>query len=144
MSACTFFGHRTCPLSILSSLESSIIQLIEEKNVDTFYVGNHGSFDRMVYKTLIALNDKYTHISINVVLAYITQKTMIPSEYTLFPEGIEFVPKKIAIPWRNEWMVQHSDYVITYLEYTYGGTYNAVSYARKQNKSIIRISENKI
>ena len=141
MSSCTFFGHRNCPLSILSSLKTTIVHLIERHHVDTFYVGNQGSFDRLVFRTLIQFKEKYTHISISVVLAYITQKTMIPSEYTLFPEGIEFVPKRIAIPWRNEWMIRNSEYVVAYLESGFGGTFNAVNYARKHHKTIIRIHE---
>lgn len=52
MVACTFFGHRDCPDSIRPKLRSVLINLIENQQADTFYVGRQGSFDALVYATL--------------------------------------------------------------------------------------------
>ena len=48
----TFFGHRNTPDSIQPALKKTLIQLIEKEGAYTFYVGNEGNFDCMVYKTL--------------------------------------------------------------------------------------------
>ena len=48
MSACTFFGHRDCPETIRPALRRLLVDLIENRNVDMFYVGNQGGFDYMV------------------------------------------------------------------------------------------------
>ena len=48
MSVCTFFGHRDCPGSVKSRLWEVLTELIVNCGVDTFYVGNHGGFDRIV------------------------------------------------------------------------------------------------
>ena len=48
MATCTFFGHRDCPETIKPKLRSTIIDLIENHNVDMFYVGNQGRFDAIV------------------------------------------------------------------------------------------------
>ena len=48
MLACTFFGHRDCPDSLKARLQSVVIDLITNHDVDMFYVGNQGGFDRLV------------------------------------------------------------------------------------------------
>ena len=49
---CTFFGHRNAPETIKTSLRATLIDLIENKNVNMFYIGNNGAFDRMVRESL--------------------------------------------------------------------------------------------
>ena len=48
MAVCTFFGHRDTPKKIEPILKSTLIDLIENKKVDLFYIGNQGNFDYMV------------------------------------------------------------------------------------------------
>lgn len=62
MSVCTFFGHRDCPETIRPKLHAALVELIEERGVDSFYVGNHGTFDRMVSSLLRELSERYPHI----------------------------------------------------------------------------------
>ena len=68
MATCTFFGHRDCPETIKPKLRSTIIDLIENHNVDMFYVGNQGQFDAMVRSALKKLKQEYPHIDYAVVL----------------------------------------------------------------------------
>jgi len=51
MSACTFFGHRQCLRLDRNRLKEEISKLIKG-GVDTFFVGNHGEFDRAAYSAL--------------------------------------------------------------------------------------------
>lgn len=48
MAVCTFFGHRDCPDSLRPRLRKILVELIEQRRVDLFYVGNQGGFDQMV------------------------------------------------------------------------------------------------
>lgn len=73
MLTCTFFGHRDAPKEIEPTLMSTLIDLIENKNVMKFYVGNHGSFDCMVKRCLIELKEIYS-IDCAVVLTYLPVK----------------------------------------------------------------------
>jgi len=41
---------------------------------------------------------------------------------------------------RNEWMVDHSDYVIAVWDGSKGGTGNCVKYAIKQEKEILQLN----
>ena len=139
---CTFFGHRDCPETIKPKLRATIIDLIENHNVDMFYVGNQGQFDAMVRSTLKKLKQEYLHIDYAVVLAYMPEK---PSDYddysdTIFPEGLETVHPRYAISWRNNWMLKQSDYVITYITHSWGGAAGFAKKARDIKKSIIDLN----
>ncbi len=70
----TFFGHRYAPQKIEPALCEALSDLIKNKNVDLFYVGNHGGFDRAVRRCLKALKLRYPHIKYYVV-AYVTDIT---------------------------------------------------------------------
>ena len=52
---CGFFGHRQVLHDVRSHLENLIISLHSKFGVKTFYVGNNGSFDLIVQKTLMRL-----------------------------------------------------------------------------------------
>lgn len=67
---CTFFGHKNTPKEIEPTLRSTLIDLIENKNVTVFYVGDNGNFDTMVRRQLEDLSQIYP-ITYCVVLAYL-------------------------------------------------------------------------
>ena len=137
--ACTFFGHKDTPYDIKDNLHKILIKLIEEKGVNNFYVGNHGNFDRMVLSELKELSKLYPQISYSVVLAYLTQHNDEDYSNTIYPEGIEAVPKRFAIDFRNKWMVQQSDFVVTYICRSIGGAAKFADMAKKRGKEVINI-----
>ena len=141
---CTFFGHRFVPQKIEPTLRSTLIDLIENHGVDLFYVGNHGDFDAMVRRTLRELSVKYP-IRYHVVLAYMPEKR---DEYrltdysdTILPEGIETVIKRFAINYRNKWMIEQSDFVVTYVVHDGGsGAARFKKLAERKGKTVIELS----
>ena len=143
MSACTFFGHRDCPETIKPKLREVLIDLITNHGVDMFYVGNQGRFDAIVRGVLRELKKEYPQIDYIVVLAYMPGKQTEYDDYsdTMLLEGIEFVHPRYAISWRNNWMIQQSDYVVTYITHTLGGAYQHVAKAKRQKKVIINLVE---
>lgn len=85
---CIFFGHSNTALEIRDKLKATLIDLIENRSVDLFYVGDKGNFDRLALSVLREIGAVYP-IRYYVVLAYLPkEKTDYP---TLFPEGIETV-----------------------------------------------------
>ena len=144
MAACTFFGHRDCHESIRARLKGEIERLICDHQVNTFYVGTQGSFDRMAYNALNELRKKYSHIKVFRVLAYMPRNDAVSndnaqSEDTILPEGIERVHPRYAIVWRNNWMIDRSEYVIAYITHPTGGAYRAVERAKKKDRKVILI-----
>ena len=138
----TFFGHKDTPKKIEPTLRSTLIDLIENKNVNVFYVGNNGNFDTMVHRQLEDLSQTYP-ITYSVVLAYLpTEKNKYDDlTHTIYPEGLETVPKRFAISWRNKWMIQQSDFVVTYVTHTYGGAAQFKEMAVRQGKAVIKLQE---
>ena len=139
---CTFFGHKDTPKEIEPTLRTTLIDLIKNHGATEFYVGNNGNFDTMVRRQLENLSQTYP-ITYNIVLAYIPTKK---SEYedhsnTILPEGIETVPKRFAISYRNKWMIQQSDVVVTYVTHSFGGAAQFKEMAEKQGKTVIELIE---
>ena len=138
---CTFFGHKDTPKETEPTLRSTLIDLIENKNVNVFYVGNNGSFDTMVRRQLEDLSQTYT-ITYHVVLAYLpTEKNKYDNlTNTIYPEGLETVPKRFAIPWRNKWMIQQSDVVVTYVTRNFGGAAQFKALAERLQKIVVSLN----
>ena len=143
MESCTFFGHRECPDSIKSQLKEVLIDLVTNHHVNMFYVGNQGQFDAIVRNVLRELKKEYSQIDYAVVLAYMPGKQTAYDDYsdTMLPEGIESVHPRYAISWRNNWMLQQSDYVVTYITHGWGGAAQYADKARRQKKTVINISD---
>ena len=133
---CTFLGHRDTPKETEPALRLTLIDLIENKNATVFYVGNHGNFDAMVHCQIEDLSKIYP-IKYYVVLAYMPGKNDKPDEHSILPEGIETVPRRFAINYRNKWMLNKADIVITYVTRNFGGAWEFQQMAEKMNKIII-------
>ena len=135
---CCFFGHREVTHNIKPKLTVIIEKLITEDDVTEFYVGHQGQFDGMVYSVLKELKAKYTQIRYTVVLAYMPDEHIkeLYGEDTLFPDGMETVPKRFAISKRNDWMLKHSDVAVCYVWKITGG---AAKFKEKAEKNGLRI-----
>ena len=141
---CTFFGHRFVQDEIEPALMSTLTDLIEKHGVTLFYVGNHGGFDSMVCRALKKLAKSYS-IDYRIVLAYMPAKKSYSdaTDYSksILPNGIETVPKRFAISFRNKWMILQSDYVVTYVTHSLGSSaaqFKAM--AQKKGKTVIELS----
>ena len=141
MSCCTFFGHRDCPDSICPKLRSVLVDLVENQQADTFYVGRQGSFDELVYAALRELSAKYPHIRYAVVLERLSGKSTDDFTETLFPGAMENVPPRFAIDHRNNWMLQQADFVVVYVTHTWGGAAKFAKKAEKQGKAVINLAD---
>ena len=135
---CCFFGHREVTHNIKDKLIAIIEKLITEDNVTEFYVGHQGQFDWMVYSVLKELKAKYPYIRYTVVLAYMPNEHIkgVYGEDTLFPDGMEKVPKKFAISKRNDWMIQQSEIAVCYVHKITGG---AAKFREKATKKELRV-----
>ena len=130
---CCFFGHREVTHNIRDKLTVVIEKLITE-----FYVDNQGQFDSMVYSVLKELKAKYPQIRYTVVLAYMPDEHIkeLYGEDTLYPDGLETVPKRFAISKRNDWMIRQSEVAVCYVHKITGG---AAKFREKAKKRKLRI-----
>ena len=142
---CTFFGHADSPTNIKKEIQKVIEDLILQKGVNTFYVRTNGNFDRMVQSVLIDLKKQYPNLECCTVLAYIPGiKPEFDIGYekleSLYPDGLEKVPKRFAIDWCNKWMVQQSDYVISYVRHSFGGAAKYMELAKRKKKIVYNLA----
>lgn len=140
---CCFFGHKDIPSGLTERLLPVLAGLIAE-GVDSFLVGNQGGFDSTVLHTLRLLKEKHPYITYNVVLAYMPGAREEWSAYepmeTFYPEGLESVHPRYAISWRNKWMIQESDVVVTYITHSWGGAAQFAELAERKHKRVINIA----
>ena len=84
-------------------------------------------------------------MSYNVVFAYMPtiKQEYDPYEFgeTMLPEGLEKVPPRFAISWRNKWMVNESEYAVVYIAPKWGGAAKYYELAQKKKKTIVNIAE---
>lgn len=139
---CTFFGHRDAPESVETVLRTKLVELIEWKNADTFLVGNQGAFDRMVIRQLKALRVQYPHIHCAVVLAYMPEGNEKTEELeTVFPDRMEYVPRRFAVDRRNRWMLEKADCVLTYVVHSVGGAAKYKRVAEQKGKMVVELAK---
>ncbi len=138
---CTFFGHRDALPEIKAHLREILLDLIERQGVRQFYVGNQGNFDAMA-RSLLAELEQSHGIRYEIVLAYLPREnaTLYDSDHTLLPEGIETVPRRFAIEYRNKWMIDHSDIVVAYVSRSFGGAAKFRDLAKKKGKTVIDLN----
>ena len=139
---CTFFGEHDCPDSIEPILRETIIKLINRYGVIYFFVGNDGKFDRMVTKVLKELENYYYDIYISVTLAYFPKNDAeLYDRFTQYPFLTETIPDREAIDYRDEYMLENSNYVIAYVTNNRSTAKKYVRKALKENKTVINLAE---
>ncbi len=143
MYSCCFIGHKNCPRTIESILLDTLEMLITERSVTTFYLGTQGSFDQLVYNTLCHL-ETFHKIKIKVVLAYLNgenDEKYYDMEKTFFPDELTRTPLRFAIRKRNSYMINKSDFVVTFLNNPFSNTYTNIEEAKRKNKVIINLGD---
>lgn len=142
---CIFFGHREVSNreEIIAKLFDTIRNLIENKGVKTFYVGNNGYFDRLVLDVLRSVSKNYD-IKYSVVLAYPNyNKEHFDYEAgeTIYPDIFLKTPLRFAIDKRNRWMINECDFAVTYINSYIGGAAKYVEICEKKKLPIIRLGK---
>ena len=89
------------------------------------------------------IKKQYPHIELYLLAPYaLNQKREIPNGFnsTFYPKGLETVPKPFAIVQANRYMIQNSDYLISYCN-NIGNTRNFVEYAQeREKKGLIKVT----
>lgn len=148
MASCTFFGHKECEIdNPIDKLLPVLANLIMNKGVDTFYVGNQGDFDKTVLIVLRRFQTYFTHIKFSVVLAYHPfvkpYSDFLKAEETVFPEELENIHPRFAISKRNEWMISKSDYAVVFVKRPVGGAAKYKELAEKKGLTVINLHKDR-
>lgn len=148
---CTFAGHRSIVGRIDDIVYNCILDLVVNKNVSCFYVGNNGDFDKLCAQIVRRIKREFKEKNIKLYLVVPKMSTTISNnrEYyeemydeVIIPSESDAAHYKAMITIRNKWMVENSDYIVTYIKTEYGGAYNTYKYAQKQDIVIIDLVNN--
>lgn len=76
-----------------------------------------------------------------IVIPYMPKITSSNEDYSnsIFPTEVALSLPKYAIPKRNIWMIDKSDYVITFVKYNSNGAYKYKVLSEKKGKSVINL-----
>ncbi len=144
----SFFGH--AQFQGTEEYEQEILAFLEkqvgEQGVD-LYLGDHGDFDRFAYDCCKKYQQMHPHVSLIFITPYLTiayqqnhltyQKNRFDA--IIYPE-IEDKPLRFAITYRNQWMVEQSDYVVCGIMHDFGGAYKAYRHAKRKKKPIFNVT----
>jgi uncharacterized phage-like protein YoqJ len=148
---CAFFGHRNTPISLNleQKLEKTIRQLIND-SVYEFWCCNEGTFDHLSKIIMLRIKKDYPYIHLCYISAYnpqnfpkLKKQTLEQDFEIIFPTKLTNTPPQYAIPKRNQYIVDNTDYIIAYITNTKGGAYNAIKYAQTKKKKIIFLPPSK-
>ena len=118
MYTCFFTGHRDAPESLLPSLKAAVEGLLQRQPNVRFVAGHYGRFDALAARAVGQAKERYAQASLYLLLPYHPAERPLPLptgfDGTFYPEGMESVPKRLAISRANRWMVGHSDYLIAW------------------------------
>lgn len=142
---CGFAGHSKV---YDSNLEEKIYEKCEELiiryKINEFWVGHYGDFDLLAAKVVNRLKEHYPDIKLILVIPYLVKEIMDNKEeyYKKYDSILiapipESTPQKYRILKCNHFLVNNCSFLITYINYSFGGAWKTLSYAHKRNKSKI-------
>ena len=165
---CCGFGHRVLLMDVEKPLREVLERLVEERGVRVFYTGGMGEFDELFARTVRSMKRECPSLRLVLVMPYLTRELSTgkqrygaayggqiaratfdrsgrcwhEAQYDeiLIPAELDGVHPKAAIGLRNRWMVDRSDIVIATLHRDFGGAAEAVRYAEKVGKKVVRVS----
>lgn len=143
----SFFGHAAFLKT--PGIEERLLSLLQNQVGDAiaeFYLGGYGSFDAFARDCCRRYQKEHPKVRLVFVTPYITpeyQRNHLDYRKDSYDEivypPIEDKPYRFAISYRNQWMVQQADLVITFVQNSFGGAYQAYRYAKRKNKTIINL-----
>lgn len=144
-NTCCFIGHSEIRENIAQALAEAVERHITEYGVTDFLVGNYGAFDRMAAAAVKEAKTRYPGIHLFLMLPYRPEQGRpLPDregyDCFVYPEQMESVLPKLAIPKLNRIMVEDADYAIAYVRCTWGGAAKTLEYAQaRERKGLIHI-----
>ena len=141
---CFFIGHRDTPDRVDPALEQAV-ELLITQGMTKFYVGNHGSFDLMAAGAVIAAKQRHLEVRLTMLLPYhpAEREVVLPAGFdgSLYPPGMEKVPRRFAIPRANRWMVEHCTHLVAYVTHPASNAGKVVEWGRIQEKRVVELGE---
>ena len=140
---CCFAGHSSVnDDSLADRICLEVKRLVTECGVKLFQVGAYGDFDKYAAEAVRKAKEEYPHIILELVLPYL-KKDGIPQnlyDSVIIANMPDNTPNRLKILKANEYMVNNCDYLICYVNNSFGGAAKTLEYANKKRKVLINLA----
>lgn len=117
----------------------AVEERIAQDGVTEFIVGRYGGFDRMAAAAVAEAKKKHPQIRLYQLLPYhpAERKVELSDGFdgSIYPDGMEKVPRKFAIVRANRYAVDHCDHLIAYVWHPASNSRELVEYAQSREKN---------
>ena len=140
MKSCFFIGHCDASEELYHLIVGEVERHIVECGVNEFIVGQHGRFDRMAARAVQEMKERFPGVCLVLLLAYLKNEAL-PNGFdaSIYPDELEYVPKRYAILRANRVMVERCDYLIACVSRNYGGAWQCLTHAQRKGKHIVNL-----
>ena len=133
-------------------IKAQIINLIENENVDTFFVGEIGGYEEDAYDTVLDVFKSYPDIHITLVVSKTSELHDIGIDGSgiihqrrfchdwIYPDKSAALYKRWCIVHRNRFIIENTDFIIAYNEYK-GRAYEFCKQAKNKGVTVIEMAE---
>ena len=141
LKSCFFIGHRDTSEALYPLIVSEVEKHIIVYGVTEFIVGQYGQFDRMAARAVRGMKTQHQGVQLILLLAYLKNEALPDGfDASVYPDGLEFVPKRFAILRANRAMIDRCDCLIACVSRRYGGAWQCLTYAQQRGKMIVNLS----
>ncbi len=151
--SCFLIGSHLSPDALAPLLDEAIERHIAEYGVTEFLVGRYGRFDQLAAEALRRAKERHPGIRLRLLIPYHPRlRLLIPYhpaqrpvdvppgfDDTYYPEGMETVPKRLAILRAGQMAAGESGYLIA--SPGFGGSRTITDYAlRREKRGLIQVT----
>lgn len=144
MKKCFFIGHRDVSDDVFSLLIMEIEKHIIDFGVTEFIVGCYGNFDHLAAKAVNFAKKKHQDVLLSILLAYhpAERSVHIPegADISFYPFELKKVPRRLNIVRANKYAVDHSDYLIAYVDHPGSNSQNLLEYAKRKGLHVTNLA----
>ena len=141
MATCSFFFLQQVNKNINLKLYEALLFLIENKNIDLFYLTDSFPIESDIKKELRFLRKQYSYIGYSTVLSEPPKPALEHFDYTdticlpcySFPAYAE---KNLAF-----WLINRSDCIVTYMPHKNGSAAYFKRFLEKKGKQLINLAD---
>ena len=137
----TFCGHSqyTETKQDEEKIISFLSQTVGDRPAELF-LGGYGSFDAFALKCGKKYQKTHPNTKLIFVTPYISANVRKDVYDGIIYPSLEKSPPKFAISHRNKWMVEQADFVIAYIDHSWGGAYQTYKHAKRKSKPLLNLT----
>lgn len=146
---CAFFGNdyqwtknSSDRNALIEKVKEQILKLIDEEDVDTFFVGVKGAYENDAYDTVLDVRKERPNIQILLVVSNareVNEGTRFCNDI-IFPDKAEMGYKRWCIVHRNNWIIENTDFIIAYNRFG-GRAFEVCKRAKNKGVQVIELAD---